>query len=126
MNGDPYTDCVYFDQLICHHRDAITNRGRITKCLVCAGLTVLVASGVIWVLSARGSINVNLAPSVVAIIGIVLNGASLVPYKDISPAKLKILRYQKMKEQCERIKDLPDAERRAQLKDFCDYLKELD
>jgi hypothetical protein len=119
-------DPSYIDGLIAIHTDSIASSKRRARLLVTGGGTMLLVAAFIWVLALQRKIDSNLVPSLVSIVGIFFSSCSLLPYKEITPGRIKLLRFSQLRRECERIKDLPDQERTRRIREINEGLEALE
>jgi len=117
-------DSDYFDDLIRIHQDMIASFQRWWRIILSVGVTILLLSGIAWVLAAAKVIDPPLAPPLATSFGVLTSTLAFLPYKEIGPRRLQILRCEHLKRECEKIKQLPQEEQDKRIKSMNDLMKE--
>jgi len=103
-------DAAYFDELIEIEQDTIKSSRKWWTLLLACGIPLLLLGIVTWILAAVKVIDASLAPSLVAMLGLMSSTGSLLPYKEIAPRRHKIAKFKELKRECEKTVGLPPEE----------------
>ena len=118
-------DVGYIDDLITIQSDNVSSSRKWTRFLIFGGGTLLLFAIFAWTLALQKRIDGNLIPSLVSMIGSFVSVCSLLPYKEITPGRLKLAKYKQLRLQYEKMKDLPDDERSQRIIEINKGLGEL-
>lgn len=123
-------DCIYFDKNIRIHQQNITASQRQFKITLAVGVALALFALAAWAAALLFKlIELALVPLLVPLVGTaagaLVSAFSLLPHKEITPNRLKIAKFERLKMECEKIKDLPEEEQRARLKEINDFLKDM-
>ncbi|MDX6527918.1 MAG: hypothetical protein QOH41_208 [Blastocatellia bacterium] len=119
-------NCSYINQLIVIHQDNLASYKRRARLLIFGGSSLLLFALLIWLLSILKKLDINLLPSLVSIIGIFVTICSVLQSKEITPGRIKLARCEELRRECERMKDLPEDERRERIREINKGLGELE
>ena len=118
--------CSHVNKLIVIHQDSLTSHKRRARFLILGGSAMLLFALAIWLLAILKTIDFNIVPSLVSIVGVFISFSSVLQFKDIAPGQIKLARCEELRRECERIKHLPDDEQTERLRDINKKLEEFE
>jgi len=80
----------------------------------------------IWALAILHKIDFNIVPSLAGIAGVFVSFSSALQLKEIAPGRIKLARCEELRNECERMKHLPENEQTERLININKKLEEFE
>ena len=120
-------DSAYFDELIEIQQDAITSCKSWWRIILAISIFIVLTGVVLLVVSAiqTAKIEPSFISTLPTLCGVFTGSLSFLPYKEITPRRLAIAKFNQLKKEYRRVKKLPKDEQLKALNDISEQLDNI-